>query len=72
MTNQKLCKDCKWYETTLIPPKKCHHPDVTELDLVTGNLKYQWCNIERNSYYYTSKCKEEGLLWEQKPWWKVL
>ena len=72
MTNQKFCKDCKWYETTIISPKRCLHPSLAEVDLVTGENDPPFCNMERDSFYRSSKCKEEGLLWEQKPWWKVL
>jgi len=72
MTNQKFCKDCKWYETTIIFPKRCLHPSLAKIDLVTGKNDPPFCNMQRDSFYYTSKCKEEGLFWEQKPWWRVL
>ena len=72
MTNQKFCKDCKWYETTIFFPKQCLHPDLSEVDLVTGKKEHPFCDMERDPFYKTTKCKEEGLLWEQKPWWKII
>ena len=80
MTNPKLCKDCKWCENTNISKRRCYHPDLVKLDLVTGGIDAPFSNMERDSFWISSKCKEEGLLWEQKeelpyeqrPWWKVL
>ena len=56
----------------LSPPSDAFYPDLTTVDLVTGKNDHPFCNMERDPFYTSTQCKEEGLLWEQKPWWEII
>jgi hypothetical protein len=65
MTQQKICRDCKWYRR-FWPNSElsvCGNPKVRKEagQLVSGRLPF--CSILREY----GPCFDEGKLWEAKP-----
>jgi hypothetical protein len=58
----KLCKDCKYCELDEFMPR-CSHPSSSHLDVVTGDTKLWFCNIERLT---ASGCGPDAKNWEAK------
>lgn len=81
MTEQNLCKDCKYYRKNWLNHilhngdgylDECTHPDLNTIDSVTGKVEYPLCRWQRNSVWDREgsrrgwgKCKEQGLFWEK-------
>jgi hypothetical protein len=61
----KFCVDCRhvYFVDNGFLIEKCHHPSVTEVDLVTGKVSGERCSHMR---YSSSKCGLEGSLWEPR------
>jgi hypothetical protein len=54
-----LCKDCAFYSYSV-----CEHPLVTTVNIVTGELSYQFASTMRLDW---KPCKTEALLFKPKP-----
>lgn len=67
----KLCKNCKhiWYIGGDQP--ECHHEQSKmSTNVVTGFELYHGAEYMRDDRNKT--CGFEGVLFEQKPWWRIL
>jgi len=59
----KFCRDCKWMIKIGLQQPHCGNPkSENQIDLVTGELITNFCQVER---MMDSGCGTEGLWWEQ-------
>lgn len=66
----KLCKDCKYAKKPFAVPQKlafCYHPELTEINLVSGERNVDYCFKHRGTIFSDNAfCGPEGKLWEAK------
>lgn len=57
----KLCKNCKYCETSVSFSPRCHHPSAFGVDLVNGNNEPGFCSAMR-----ILRCGERAKYFEQR------
>lgn len=72
----KICSECKWYKWSLTGYHKCENPLVIKdysVNVVTGETRVTFADIERNKDFNWNLCGYEGKLWEKKiPFYKKI
>ena len=68
--NPKFCKDCRHYLPGMSPIfAKCARTKAEKLNLVTGetDIKYSYCDTQRELTNAGVTCGATGDFWEAKP-----
>ena len=61
MTEQKICRDCKYYQGNWDISDKCMHPYAREIEIVDGSTYQQPCYWMRSN---KNKCGPDAVWFE--------
>ena len=61
MTEQKICRNCKYYQGNWDISDRCMHPDAREIDIVDGFTYQRTCSWIRSD---VNKCGPDAVWFE--------